>query len=161
MTASAWPVPAPRPSLTSTNVIGRVVAVSIMAFGGLVLAAGALGVSVALDIIARGAVVADASDVAALRSVQPIVPLIAVFGIAHLVAAVGTILGARWASQLGLGLGAVDAVAGILAMFATALAEKPALDGAAIGVTILLLGTVLFAAARAAEYDPATDPAAA
>ena len=161
MTVAAWPAPAPSSSLSPTNVAGRVVAVAIMAFGGLVLAAGALGVSVALDVVTRGAVVADAADVAALRAVQPVIPLIAVFGLAHLVAAVGTIFGARWASQLALGLGAVDAVAGILVMFGTALTEKPALDGAAIGVTILILGTVLFAAVRAAEYDPTTDPTAA
>jgi hypothetical protein len=74
---------------------------------------------------------------------------------------VGTILGARWALQLALGLAAVDAVAGILVMFGNALTEKPALDGAGIGVTILILATILFAAVRAAEYDPAKDPATA
>jgi len=46
MTASAWPLPAPYKPLSGTNIAGRVVAVSIMAFGGLVLAAGAFGVSI-------------------------------------------------------------------------------------------------------------------
>jgi len=161
MTASAWNLPAPSKPLSGTNIAGRVVAVGIMLFGGLVLAAGAFGVSVALDVITRGVVVANAADVASLRAVQPVIPLIAVFGVAHVVAAVGTVLGARWALQLALGIAAVDAVAGVLVMFASALSEKPALDGASIGVTILILGSILFAAVRAAEYDPATDPAAA
>jgi hypothetical protein len=157
MTASTWPVPAPAQPLSRTNLVGRIVAVAILAFGALVLLAGALGVSVANDVIARGAVVADTKDVASLRAVAPLLPMIGVFGLAHLVAAVGTTLGVRWSMQLGLGLGAVDAVAGILVMFATALSEKPALDGESIGVTILVLGATLFAAARAAEYDPAHD----
>jgi len=161
MTASAWPLPAPYKPLSRTNIAGRVVAVSIMAFGGLVLAAGAFGVSIALDMVTRGSVVANTADIASLRAVQPVVPLITIFGLAHLVAAVGTILGARWALQLALGIAAVDAVAGILVMFGNALTEKPALDGAGIGVTILILSTILFAAVRAAEYDPAHDPAAA
>jgi len=160
MTASAptWTAPA-RPS--TTNVAGRIVAAAVMLFVGLVLAAGALGLSVALGMIDRGAIVASSGDVVTARALAPTIPLIAIFGVAHLVAAVGTIVGGRTAIQFGLGLAAVDVVAGILVMFATALAEKPALDGAAIGVTIIILGTVLFSAVRAATYDPATDPAAA
>ena len=160
MTAStpAWSVPAPASS--TTNAAGRLVAAAVMLFGGLVLAGGALGLSVALGLIDGGAVTGSPAQVATARALQPTIPLIAIFGVGHLVAAVGTIVGGKSAMQLGLGLAAVDVVAGILVMFATALSEKPALDGAAIGVTIIVLGTVLFAAVRAATYDPATDPGA-
>jgi hypothetical protein len=162
MTASVPALSAPvTPGAATTNVAGRVVATAVMLFGGLVLTAGAIGVSVMLGVIERGSVIGSASDVTALRALSPIVPLIAIFGVAHLVAGLGAALGKSSAFQLGLGLGAVDVVAGILAMFVTALSEKPALDGAAIGISAIVLGTVLFAAVRAATYDPATDPAAA
>jgi hypothetical protein len=160
MTA-AVPVWAPAERPSSTNLAGRIVATSVMLFGGLVLVAGAIGLSVALGMIERGAIVANAADVATARAIAPTIPLIVVFGAAHLIAGLGAIIGSKRAMQLSLGLAAVDVVAGILVMFATALSEKPALDGAAIGVTIIVLGTILFAAVRAATYDPSTDPAAA
>ena len=78
MTASTWNVPASYKPLSGTNIAGRVVAVGIMLFGGLVLAAGAFGVSVALDMVTRGSVVANTADLASLRAVQPVVPLIAI-----------------------------------------------------------------------------------
>lgn len=162
MTASLPALTAPAtPDVASTNVAGRVVSAAVTLFGGLVLSAGALGVSVMLGVIDRGAVVGSAPDVSALRALSPVVPLLAIFGVAHLIAGVGAVLGQRSALQIGLGLGAVDIVAGILTMFVTALSEKPALDGAAIGVSVIVLGTILFAAVRAATYDPATDPAVA
>lgn len=161
MTASVPALTAPAAPTTTTNVAGRLVAAAVMLFGGLVLAAGSLGLSVAIGMIDRGAIVADAGDVATARALAPMIPLIAMFGVAHLVAGVGAILAGRTALQLAIGLAAVDVVAGILLMFATALSEKPALDGAAIGVVVVVLGAILYAAIRAATYDPATDPAAA
>ena len=157
MTASTspWAMPAstPRPA----NVAGRFIAVGVMTFGALALLGGTLAIGISLGFVERGAVTADSADLAALRAFQPVLPLLAVFGVAHLVAAIGVMAGNRMSLQLALGLGAVDAVAGVLVMFANGLTEKPALDGAGIGAVLLVLGTILFAAVRAVEYDPSAE----
>jgi hypothetical protein len=159
MTAATWPVPQSRPS--DVNLAGRLVALAVLGFGGLALTATALALSLVSGMIDRGVVVADARDVATVRAITPVIPLIAVFGVAHVIAAIGGTVGSKSFLRLGLGLGAVDVVAGILVMFGTALSAKPALDGAGIGVVIIILGTIVYAAIRAAEYDPANDPAIA
>jgi hypothetical protein len=46
-------------------------------------------------------------------------------------------------------------VAGILTLIAVALTPNPAVNGAAIGVLAILVGTVLAVAARAAEWGVA------
>ena len=159
VSAASWSTASTRPS--TTHVVGRLITAGVMLFAGLVMSTVALGVSLVYGLFDGGQVAGTSDGVALVRALNPVVPMIAVFGVAHLVAGVGAIVGGRTALQLGLGLAAVDVVAGILVMFASALSEKPALDGAGIGVVVLLLGTILFAAVRAATYDAAADPAVA
>jgi len=129
----------------------RFTAVALMAVAGLVLVATGIAISLAAGFVDRGAVVASSTDVAAIRALAPIVPFIGLFGVAHAIAAVGMVVGNRTASGLALGLAAVDVVAGILILFGSALSTNPAIDGAAIGATVIIGAVILAVAIRAAD----------
>jgi hypothetical protein len=155
MTAS-FPA-APTTSWTTTapqrGVVSRLVAAFLHVSTGLVLAAAVLGLSVASAIIARGTVVADPGDVATIRALTPVFALFGVIAVAHVVAGIGMALGSRQASSLGIGLGAFDVVAGVVALFVAATGSRGQVDGVGIAMTFIVMGVVLAVAARAADWN--------
>jgi hypothetical protein len=131
----------------------RIVAAILHVTTGLVLAGAVVGLGIASAVIARGNVVADASDVATLRALAPVLPLFAVVAAGHAFAGLGTLFGSRSAAALGIGLGAFDIVAGIVALVIAATGEHGQVDGTGIAVTFILMGIVLAVSARAADWN--------
>lgn len=140
---------------TPTGRAARIFSGALFTAAGLLVTAVVLGVAVAGAMLGRGVVLLDAGDVAFVRTVSPMAALLTLLGIAHLVAATGLALGSRTLAAFGIGIGAIDVVAGILTLIAVALTPAPAINGAAIGVLAILVGTVLAVAARAAEWGVA------
>lgn len=120
---------------------------------GLVLAAAVLGLSVASDIISRGVVVAEPSDVATLRALSPVFALFGIVAAGHVLAGLGTVFGNRGAAALGIGLGAFDAVAGIVVLAIAATGEKGYVDAVNLAMVFIVMGIVLAVTARAADWN--------
>ena len=120
---------APTTSWTTTvpqrGVVSRLVAGFLHVSTGVVLASAVLGLSVASAIIARGTVLAG----------------------------IGMALGSRQSASLGIGLGAFDAVAGVVALFVAATGSRGQADGVGIAMTFVVMGIVLAVAARAADWN--------
>ena len=79
--------------------------------------------------------------------------LFGVVAVGHVLAGLGMVFGSRAAASLGIGLGAFDAVAGIVALFVAATGPKGQADGVGIAMTFVGLGIVLAVAARAADWN--------
>ena len=131
----------------------RLVAAILHIATGLVLSATVLGFGVASAIISRGIVVADATDIATLQALTPVLPLFAVVAAAHAFAGLGTLFGSRGAAALGIGLGAFDVVAGIVALVIAATGDQGRFDGTSIAATFIVMGIVLAVSARAADWN--------
>jgi hypothetical protein len=156
MTA-AVPATPTTPLLTTTRpqrgMASRLVAGSLFVATGLVLASAVLGLSVASAIIARGTVVAEPGDVAMIRALTPMFALFGVVAAAHLIAGIGISVGSRQSAALGIGLGAFDAVAGIVGLIVAAMGTRNQADGVGIAMTFVIMGIVLAVAARAADWN--------
>lgn len=137
----------------SRGLASRLVAGFLHVSTGLVLAAAVLGLSVANDIISRGVVTAEPSDVATLRALSPVFALFGVVAAGHVIAGLGTVFGSRGAAALGIGLGALDVVAGIVALAIAATSEKGRFDGVGLATTFIVMGIVLAVSARAADWN--------
>ena len=87
------------------GLVSRVVAGSLFLASGVAVVASVVGIGVAQAIVARGAVVADANDVAMLNALAPVAFLFGLVGALHVVAGFGIIFGSRQAAGLGIGLG--------------------------------------------------------
>jgi hypothetical protein len=144
----AWFSAEPRRGLAT-----RLVAGSLHVATGLMLAATVLGLSMADAIITRGIVVADSGDVATLHALEPLFALLAVVAAGHAFAGLGIVFGSRSAAALGIGLGAFDVIAGIVALIAAATGQRGQFDGIGIAMTFVLGGIVLAVAARAADWN--------
>ena len=148
---------APTTSWTTTvpqrGVVSRLVAGFLHVATGVVLASAVLGLSVASAIIARGTVVAEPGDVATIRALTPVFALFAVIAVGHVLAGIGMALGSRQSASLGIGLGAFDAVAGVVALFVAATGSRGQADGVGIAMTFVVMGIVLAVAARAADWN--------
>lgn len=148
--ASGW---LSRTSTEQRGVVSRVAAGSLHVVSGLGVAASVVGIAVAQAIISRGVVVADANDVAMLNALAPVTFLFGILGAAHVVAGLGILFGSRQAAGLGIGLGAVDVVAGIVALVAAATSQHGRFDGVGVAMTMVVLGIVLAVAARVADWN--------
>lgn len=137
----------------SRGFASRLIAGFLHVTTGLVLASTVLGLSVANAIIQRGIVVANPSDVATLQALSPVFVLFAVVAAGHALAGLGTIFGSRSAAALGIGLGAFDVVAGVVALIVAATSRKGQFDGVGIAMTFILVGIVLAVSARAADWN--------
>jgi hypothetical protein len=159
MTASASVTPtAGWDAIASTGVsrglASRLAAGALHVAAGLGVTASVIGIAVAQSIVARGAVRADASDVAMLNAVAPAAFLFGVVGIAHAVAGLGIVFGSRSAAGLGIGLGVFDLVAGIVALILAATGPAGSrFDGTGIAMALVLVGIVLAVAARVADWN--------
>jgi hypothetical protein len=140
-------------SAPTRGLASRLVAGFLHVSTGVVLAAAVLGLSVASAIIARGTVVADPGDIATIRALTPVFALFGVVAAAHVIAGIGMALGSRQAASLGIGLGAFDAVAGVVALFVAATGSRGEADGVGISVTFIVMGIVLAVSARAADWN--------
>lgn len=137
----------------SRGFASRLVAAFLHVTTGLVLAATVLGLSVANAIISRGVVIADPSDVATLQALSPVFALFGVVAAGHAFAGLGTLFGSRSAAALGIGLGAFDVIAGVVALVVAATTEKGRFDGVGIAATFIVIGIVLAVSARAADWN--------
>ncbi len=135
------------------GVASRLTAGFLFVTTGLVLASAVIGLSIASAIIARGTVVADPGDVAMIGALTPLFALFGVVAAAHLVAGIGIALGSRQSAAMGIGLGAFDAIAGIVGLFVAATGSRNQADGVGIAMTFVVMGIVLAVAARAADWN--------
>ena len=134
------------------GLVSRVVAGSLFLASGVAVVASVVGIGVAQAIVARGAVVADANDVAMLNALAPVALLFGLVGGLHVIAGFGIIFGSRQAAGLGIGLGVLDLVTGIVALILAA-SSNGRFDSTGIAMTFLLLGIVLAVAARVADWN--------
>jgi hypothetical protein len=137
----------------SRGFASRLIAGFLHVTTGLVLASAVLGLSVANAIISRGVVMAEPADVATLQALSPVFALFAVVAAGHAFAGLGTVFGSRTAAALGIGLGAFDVVAGIVALAVAATAPRGRFDGVGIATTFIVIGIVLAVSARAADWN--------
>jgi hypothetical protein len=137
----------------SRGLVSRLVAGFLHLATGLVVAATVLGLSIAGAVIARGNFVADPGDVATLHALTPVFALLAVVAGGHALAGLGILFGSRNAASLGIGLGAFDVIAGVVALVVAAAGPRGQADGVGIAVTFIVVGVVLAVAARAADWN--------
>ena len=107
------------------GLISRVVAGSLFLASGVAVVASVVGIGVAQAIVARGAIVADANDVAMLNALAPVALLFGLVGGLHVDHGVRDHIRVAQAAGLGIGLGVLDLVAGIVALILAATSNGP------------------------------------
>ena len=146
--AQGWTAATP----AARGFVSRLVAAILHITTGLALTGAVLGLGVADAIISRGVLVANASDVATLQALSPVLPLFAVVAVGHAFAGLGTLFGSRGAAALGIGLGAFDVIAGIVALVVSATGDQTGFDGTGLAAAFIVMGIVLAVSARAADW---------
>lgn len=157
MSASAPVAPAPSAWVTTAapsqrGLVSRLAAGALHVAAGLGMVASVVGIGVAQAILARGVVVADANDVAMLNALAPVTLLFGIVGAGHAIAGLGIIFGSRQAAALGIGLGALDVVAGFVGLVIATGSARPE-DGVGLSMAMVLLGITLAIAARVADWN--------
>lgn len=135
----------------------RLTAAVLLIVAGGIVALTAFGIVVARIVIATGVRASvTPADVALLDDLVQVVPFVAAFAVANLVAAVGLIVGSPWADRLASTLAAAAVGIGLFAMSLLILGHDPfasvqsdrALDGLGIaGAFAATYGTVIVALA--------------
>jgi len=127
----------------------RFVASAILLAGGFLVGTTALAIGTAHLLVERGMAV-NASDLALLDDLVAILPFVAGFAIANVVAAAGLLAGSDWADRLAAGAATVATTAGGLGLLLVVAGRDPfakvgAAGPTADGIGILVAFTVVYA----------------
>lgn len=149
VTSSAWP---DRPAAARLHGLGaRLAAAGLHAVAGLLMGASALGIGVVAALANRGLVALSPADTALLDALLPAVLVVGALAIAHLLAAVGIVLGTHAGAALGIAAGIGDVAVGGVMMAIALFVSRNRDDGLGIGATLVAAGLVLGAAALVAD----------
>jgi len=148
-----------------TRSFPRVLAFVMLATVGSVVAISTFALVMARAVVAAGLAPVRAADIALLDDLVPLIPFIAAYGVANLVAALALVTGRPWADRLATAIATISASVGVVAFVLVGLGHDPfsststvsaAADGLGIIGTFVVTNVVAIVALAFAG-EPAAD----